>query len=151
MSVANITNRLKEIAKKMEELVKKEVVVGIPSGSGSDGDISLVELGMIHEFGSPDKGIPERSFIRSTSKEEASNLGKLTSIKVKELLNDKISVNDVYSAIGKHLSGQVIDKFGSSSLAPNKPETVKRKGSNSPLIDNGALIGAITYEVRNES
>lgn len=166
MSVANITNRLKEIAKKMEELAKKEVVVGIPSGSKArkdNGGITNAELGMIHEFGSPDKGIPERSFIRSTFAEEADNIGQLMTVKVKGLLNNKGSVNDVYSVIGKYVKGRVVEKITDGQFTPNKDETLNRKlkriskkkrkakDANKPLIDTGQLRASITYEVRNES
>ena len=32
---------------------------------------------------------------------------------------------------------------------PNKPSTVKNKGSSNPLIDTGLLRQSITYQVRN--
>jgi len=33
--------------------------------------------------------------------------------------------------------------------APNSPRTVKRKGSDRPLIDTGQLRKSITYVIRN--
>ena len=35
-------------------------------------------------------------------------------------------------------------------LAPNAPATIARKGSSTPLIDTGALLNSITYEVRKK-
>lgn len=151
MSVANITNRLKEIAKKMEELAKKEVVIGIPSSSDSHDDITNAELGMIHEFGSPEKGIPERSFVRSTFAEEGGNAGRLMTSEVKRLLEGNASVDSVYGNVGMYMQGKMIEKITDGDFVANKEETIKRKGSATPLIDTGKLRASITYEVRNES
>ena len=36
---------------------------------------------------------------------------------------------------------------GGQTFTPNSPLTVQRKGSSSPLIDNGDLVGSVTYQV----
>ena len=36
---------------------------------------------------------------------------------------------------------------GGQKFAQNSPLTVQRKGSSSPLIDKGDLIGSVTYQV----
>lgn len=37
-----------------------------------------------------------------------------------------------------------------NNWAPNSPDTIKRKGSDRPLIDTGAMRAAITYIVKSE-
>jgi hypothetical protein len=34
-----------------------------------------------------------------------------------------------------------------SWAVPNAPETIEQKGSSSPLIDTGRMVGAVRYEV----
>ena len=47
---------------------ESHVLVGVFASAGDTegGEFSLAELAAVHEFGSPENGIPERSFIRST-------------------------------------------------------------------------------------
>ena len=47
------------------------VMVGLPKGSNDYPDgTSVIMVGAVHEFGSPSKGIPQRSFLRSTVQEK---------------------------------------------------------------------------------
>ena len=43
--------------------------------------------------------------------------------------------------------GMVSGAPGGQTFAPNSPLTVQRKGSSSPLIDKGDLVGSVTYQV----
>ena len=43
--------------------------------------------------------------------------------------------------------GIVSGSPGGQKFAPNSPLTVQRKGSSSPLIDKGDLVGSVTYQV----
>lgn len=57
----------------------------------------------------------------------------------------------VLQGIGRELKRQVQDNILSgldaydSPLLPLAPSTIKRKKSNKPLIDTGALLGSVTY------
>lgn len=43
--------------------------------------------------------------------------------------------------------GIVSSAPGGQKFVPNSPMTIARKGSSKPLIDNGDLVGSITYQV----
>ena len=40
---------------------------------------------------------------------------------------------------------------GGQKFAPNSPITIERKKSSSPLIDNGDLVGSVTYQVIDDN
>lgn len=155
MSELEIVKRLKEVMKRAEQLNRIQLVVGIPSDENSRKEstgITNAELGVIHEFGAPEKGIPERSFMRSTASEEAENLGQLGNARIAEFLKGQKSAHDAFADVGAYLQGKIVEKITDGDFVANKEETAKRKKSSKPLIDTGQLRASITYEVReNES
>ena len=153
MNELEIVKRLKEVMRRAEQLNRIQLVVGIPSDENSRKEstgITNAELGVIHEFGAPKKGIPERSFMRSTASEESENLGRLGKLQIAECLEGNTSPYDVFATIGAYLQGKIVEKITDGEFEPNNENTVKRKGSSKPLIDTGQLRGAITYEVREK-
>lgn len=153
MSELEICKRLKQVMKRAEQLNQLQLVAGIPNDETSredSGEITNAELGIIHEWGAPEKGIPERSFMRSTMSEEMENLGRLSKTQIALCLEGNISPHDVFATIGAYLQGKIVDKITDGEFVPNNEKTVKHKGSSKPLIDTGQLRGAITYEVREK-
>lgn len=153
MSELDIVKRLKEVMKRSKQLNHLQLVVGIPSDENSREEstsITNAELGVIHEFGVPEKGIPERSFMRSTASEEADNLGRLAKIQIAECLKGETSTHDAFATVGAYLQGKIVEKITDGDFELNTEATVKRKKSSKPLIDTGQLRGAITYEVREK-
>lgn len=106
------------------------------------------QLLAIHEYGDPSRGIPERSVLRSTLREQrARALDMLTSEVQAHLANEKIPVEKFFARIALLLEAEVKRKFGSSELAPNTRATIKAKGSAKPLIDSGELRRSIEGKV----
>ena len=59
---------LPQLAKALEDVMNKQILVGIPAGAagreaGSGEGITNAQLGYIHEFGSPEANIPPRPFL----------------------------------------------------------------------------------------
>lgn len=153
MSELEIVKRLKKLMERAEQLNRIELVVGIPNDKNSRDESSGItnsELGVIHEFGVPEKNIPERSFMRSTASEEAENVGRLSNVQIAEYLKSENSTHDVFATVGTYLQGKIIDKITDGNFEPNKEETIKRKKSSKALIDTGQLRGSITYEIREK-
>lgn len=127
------------------------VLVGI---QGKDAQIDRegltnVALGMIHEFGTIDGNIPERSFIRATIDTHIDKYFKVTA-----KLSAKVVVGDMTEKKALDILGQLvvsdIQSFIEAGIAPAlKPETIARKGSSVPLIDTGVLKNSITSEVES--
>lgn len=106
MSELEIVKRLKEVKKCVEPLNWNQLVVGIPSDKNSRDEstgITNAELGVIQEFGMPENNIPKRSFMRSTTSEEAENLGRLTNIPIRQYLKGGISAHDAFATVGAYL------------------------------------------------
>lgn len=153
MSELEIVKRLREITERAKQLNNISLNVGIPSDKGErekSSGVTNAELGIIHEFGAPERGIPERSFMRSTAEEESKNVAKLAGIQIKKSLNSEISAYDAFSVIGNYLQVKIVDKITEGNFEENTKETIKRKKSSKPLIDTGQLRASITYEIKEK-
>lgn len=146
--------------KKLREQAKKlagqpHVKVGVLASQGGDaphegGEISMVGLAAVHEFGSPSRGIPERSFLRSAfAGDGKKSLAKTCARLYKQVLSGKMTTKQALEVLGQWAAARVKRGItaGEGIPPPLKPETIKRKGSSRTLVDTGQLVNSITYEV----
>ena len=111
----------------------------------------MVELAAVHEFGSRDGTIPERSFIRSTFARQRVPLGKMCERLARMVVTKGMDVHQAMTLLGAWGASEVRKTITGGHVEPAlKPATIAAKGSSKPLIDTGQLVGAITYEVSDE-
>ena len=126
-----------------------KVEVGLPAGGSHSGtDLSMHELGMVHEYGSATRNIPARPFIAPPIKQNVANYKKIMKSQAKLLIFRRTTLNAALSIIGEAGKRDIQDYMLSANFKPLKAETIKRKGSSKPLIDTGQMRNAITYEIK---
>lgn len=132
----------------LETMRLKVGVVGIKAAQ-KHGDTGLTnaELAAIHEFGVPEKNIPERSFIRAGIDENVADLKKVAAFGVKAVASGALSERQALGRLGLVSVAGIQKKFTDGTLEPNKPATIKAKKSSTPLIDTGQLRQSIGFEV----
>lgn len=113
------------------------------------GGLTNVELGMIHEFGAPSRGIPERSWIRSTFDAMRSEHLALIRKLVVGIYDQKISPKQALGLIGAKVAADIKKRVttGEGIPPPLAEETTRRKGSDRPLVDTGRMVGAVSWRV----
>ncbi len=116
-----------------------DVVVGVLGSAGE----SEVQIAAVHEFGSQDGHIPQRSYLRSTIDDRRSEI--LDSL---ELQLKKADAAVAAGRVGMQVVSMVRERIRGRISPALKPSTIKRKGSDVPLIDTGRLLQSITSEVR---
>lgn len=152
---------------------EKRVKVGILTDSAhkaaesekGKAEISMLELAAIHEFGSPEAGIPERSFLRATinGKRQQVNaaIEDLVGKEVGALLETPGGPTEAQAdAAAKRALGKLGLKLvamiratirNRETVGPedqaNAPSTIAKKGSTLPLVDTGQLINALDWAV----
>lgn len=143
--------------KRLEKVLKKltkgpHVAVGIMQDSPVSEKFTMLDLATVHEFGSKDGRIPQRSFMRSTCDEKkAKHAGLITKIQGK-VIDGVLSIKQALSQIGEVVSKDMVQTINRGLEPELKLATIKRKkGSSKPLIDTGRLKGSITYQVRGDS
>lgn len=144
---------MQHAAMKTPEAQESHVKVGVlanPQGlERREGGISMIELAAIHEFGSPAAGIPERSFIRRTMKEKESEISRACVAVAKQFISGEVDLEKGLNRLGAIASTMIKNRItgGEYIPPPLKPATIKRKGSDRPLVDTGRLVGSITWKV----
>lgn len=144
---------------RLKALSKLEVAIGLPRDKAEsiyytdekgDNKITLYGVGQIHEHGSPEAGIPQRSFINQPAEMHSNDLFKFANSKAVDI-NNGLTAKTILSLTGELMRGYIVKHIksnGSGKWAPLKEETIKRKGSSAPLIHHGQLWQSITWEVQ---
>lgn len=127
-----------------------KINVGVPVGKSEADGTPVALIAAVHEFGSPQKGIPERPFLRTTIQENRAKYVQLNRRNLVEVLNGKMNVEQALGQLGEVAKGDVQAKIASGGFAPLKEATIKRKGSSKPLIDTGQLRQSIAWELSND-
>lgn len=139
----NYTNELKRIK---ERINNKRVLVGLPAGTGNyDDGTPIVIIGAIHEFGSADGLIPERSFLRVPLQQNQDNIKRAFKALTGEVLRGEITTLNMLNQIGARAVGYCQEAIEDGIPPANAESTVKNKGSSTPLIDKGILKDSITH------
>ena len=142
-----------EILGKLSELAEGAyVVVGIRSAAGGEdtgNGFNLASLAAVHEFGSEKAGVPERSFLRSVTDARREEIGDRAEAEVGRIL-DGGDVDRELELIGIEHAGKIQQAIADRTIGgpPNAEETIRRKKSDTPLIDTGRLRQSIDSEVR---
>jgi phage gpG-like protein len=117
---------------------------------GDEREVSLPVIAAIHEFGSPEHGIPERSFLRTGVRRGLPKFHALNAVTLKKVVEGKMTFDQAREKLGVVAVGEVKREFTVGKFVPLKPATIKRKGSSRPLIDSGQLRQSITYQLEGQ-
>ncbi|ODS43198.1 hypothetical protein BGK37_12390 [Pasteurella multocida] len=146
VSISGNFNALNDLAKTLNELVKKDVFVGIPEEVNKSLEdqpsFNMASLAAVLEFGNDH--IPERPFLRQTLND---NREKYVSMFV-NLFKKGVEPEKIYEQLALIAQADVQENIVRGNWVPNNPKTIKRKGSSKPLIDTGKLRQSIKGVVR---
>jgi phage gpG-like protein len=139
--------------KRIEKLLRKmsnapHVAVGILQDEAIDNNFSMVDLALVHEFGSKDGRIPQRSFMRSTCDAKRNEHIKLADILQSKIIDGSLSIRQALGQLGEVAEKDMVQAINNGIKPQLKPATIRRKKSSKPLIDTGRLKGSIKHEIR---
>ena len=133
--------------------VVKVGILGRKVSRKDSGELTNAELGAIHEFGSFTKRIPARSFLRMPIHQESKRIA-IEAGKGSKSMVEKGNMVGVLKNIGIACEAAIQRAFASMGFGqwkPDKPATIRRKGSASPLIDTAQLRRSISSAVGQPS
>ena len=149
----------KEIFKKLSKVtdslsgkyVTKVGVLGDKDTRTSDENIDNAGLGLVHEFGSIEKGIPARSWLRLPILSQVEKIIKSVS-KNKKRIEKEVSDGDdkvIYEILGGACESAIQEAFETHGFGTWKPKKINIDNleKQSPLIMTGAFRQSISSEV----
>lgn len=134
----------------LEKSKRLKVKVGLPqetaSGKAYGDGISVLQVGIWHEYGTKD--IPMRSFIRAPFVEKREDVNKYISSQFNNVFEDGTDAEIALGRIGvkgTNICKEAFKTKGFGKWSALKPATIKDKGSSGILIDTGLLRNSITW------
>ena len=126
-----------------------KVFVGIPTGMSYPDGTSLGMVARVHEFGSADGTIPERSYLRSTLIYNADYFKSFWGAdNARDFLNGQANPARILGLLGAQAEGMVKQTIIALADPANTDATIAAKGGKTnPLVDTGQLSQSIRYEV----
>ena len=144
----NLTPEGRRLARALQELASLEVRVGFQRGEVTDeAGTDLCDIAAWNELGTAT--IPARPFLRRSVDENEEKLRDFCSTVFQRILHGG-TVETVLNEIGTMQVDLVQDKIRNGDFAANAPSTIRRKGSDHPLIDTGQMIQSVHFVVKEK-
>jgi len=136
----------------LREIRGLNVSVGIHRGEvDPESGTTVAMIGAVNEYGSEDGHVPERSFMRSTFKEEIKKYRSNIQQIIKSVIAGKYTARVGMGRLGKLAELDIKAKISSGIEPANAISTIEKKGSSGTLRDDGQLIASIRWEFSDES
>lgn len=156
-----VIDRDKGAKKLMQRLAQSgEITVGLheaegqrPKAGDDEGDeMLLIDVAIVHEFGSDDGHVPRRSFIRDWADERKAEHDDQMRRIAKAVIEGKMDAERALKRLGTLRQAEVQKRISDGISPPLEESTIKRKTVNGkkghvPLIDTGQLRSSITHKV----
>ena len=130
---------LADIIGNTQRLNGRVVKVGIQGGSHD-----MVDIAIYNHFGT--RHIPARPFMADCAEQNAAQIDEAQRRVVYRVL-DGANVDAMLHQLGNWYRDVQRAHIRHGNWVPNAPATIRRKGSDRPLIDTGQLVASVGYEV----
>lgn len=138
--------KLEAYLKKLAEKVSNPGTLRVgflPRATYPDGT-SVAMVAAIQNFGAPAAGIPPRPFFSNVVAKGRKTWGKAL---VELLKANDYDAKRALDLMGEGIRGEIQNSIVNGSYVPLKPATIRRKGSDKPLIDTSHMLNSVDKEV----
>lgn len=147
--VTDIDKGWSGILRELKQADGMVVDVGVQAGETSEDGQDMAMIAAYNEFGTDQ--IPERAFTRRSFDENLNELDSFMQGALKRVVLRKLSASQALELTGQKMTGIIQRKIVDGPWTANAPVTIRRKGSDRPLIDTGRLRQSIRHIVRRKS
>jgi hypothetical protein len=123
---------------------KPKIEVGILDGGKTEDGMTIVEIATINEFG---LGVPQRSFLRAWFDENEPRAQEAMRRLLVSVVEGKRTKEQALEVFGLWVQGEIQKRISEGIAPANAPSTIAKKGSSTPLVDNGILKSAVSFRV----
>lgn len=143
-----MTSGGKALEKMLKELAGMEVRVGFQHGMASEKDgTDICDVAAWNELGT--ERMPSRPFLRKSVDENKEKIGGFLD-ETMELVLDGYPVKQALSDIGIFQKDLIQEKITEGDFEPNRESTIRKKGSDKPLIDTGRMRQSVNYVIKKK-
>lgn len=142
---SDLTPEGKRYFAELKKLAELEVQVGYQADQTYEDGTSLAEIAAYNELGTSDT--PARPFMRQSFEKHESEL-QAACDRVNATLSKGGTAEQALDQLGVFCKGLVQEEIVEGGFAPNTESTIKKKGSEQPLIDTGYMRQSVNYVVK---
>ena len=157
----NQKGKVASIRRGLKNFSSKKVIIGflkgkadVPRNTDDDEDLTTnLDVALANHFGTRKKGkvhIPARPFVDVSIREKSRYFGKKFSDATKKILKGNLNVDDFLDKMGEQGITVMQDYAINLRTPENAASTIAQKKSSNPLINNGDMVRAVSYEIRDE-
>jgi hypothetical protein len=141
----DLTPEGKKYFRELKKMTDMEIQVGFQGDQKYEDGTSIAQVAAVNEFGASD--IPERPFMRQSFENHEGELQAACDA-AQRLVSSGGSAEQALQQIGVVAKGLVQDEIVNGGFAPNAESTIKKKGSEQPLIDTGTMRQSVNFVVK---
>lgn len=142
----DLTPEGKRYFAELKKLADMEVAVGFQSnGASYEGGASVAEVAAYNELGS--SSTPARPFMRQSFEKHGDEL-QAACEQVNRVLASGGSLEEALNQLGVMAKALIQEQIVNGEFAANAASTIKKKGSDKPLIDTGTMRQSVNYVIR---
>lgn len=135
---------------RLRKETQRDLEIGVFSTAGNyPNGKPVAEVAIIHEFGAPGANIPERSFVRSTIRNERREITKRLIDISARLIEKRPPPGQLFSGLGSFIATKIKQRIliGTPISPGLTPSTIRKKGHARPLVDTERLANSIRWRV----
>lgn len=144
---ANVKDKLTPEGKRFLEAIKEiadlEVRIGFQAGEAEHDGVDLCEIAAYNELGTVH--IPSRPFIRDSVDNHMDEISANIAEWCRKIVRGEMQAHEMMMNIGMMQKGLIQQSIAEGGFEPNSPETIRRKGSDMPLVDSGQMRQSVNY------
>ena len=144
VEVKLIDHGFDNIIRQALKLDGKGVKVGIRRGKGSHDGTDMLDIAVYNHFGTDT--IPARPFVSDCAEKNAGQIQEAQKRLVYRVYQGGLSADGALAELGAWYVNVQKGHILHGGWTPNAPATIKRKGSNKPLVDTGQLVNTVDWE-----
>ena len=144
VEVKLIDHGFDNIIRQALKLDGKGVKVGIRRGKGSHEGTDMLDIAVYNHFGTAT--IPARPFVSDCAEKNAGQIQEAQKRLAYRVYQGGLSADGALAELGAWYVNVQKGHILHGGWTPNAPATVKRKGSNKPLVDTGQLVNTVDWE-----
>ena len=144
-----MTKEGEKLMRELETLKRTQVRVGFRQGEAQEENgVEIVDVAMWNELGT--SSTPSRPFMRDSVDKHIDAIQDFCMKQGKQVVEGKITAQQCLNAIGVYQEGLVQTEIRDGEFEPNAPSTIKKKGSDHPLIDTGTMRQSVSYVITDK-
>lgn len=134
----------KRFMEQIKELGELEVRVGFQRDGLADGGTETMDIAMWNELGT--EHMPSRPFMRDSVDKHIPEISRALDAQ-KDALLAGATAREILGTVGVFQKDLMQTEIEQGGFVPNAEATIRRKGSDKPLIDTGVMKNSVNFWV----